>query len=170
MYLQTQPNNSIRASRSTRKRKDLPSGCIGANITKDFSIWAMLAHAQGLYLNVPANMLRQTIIGLHLLPPYGLFPVSGSRDTPVSFFTYDKETRKSMLLPNRSTPAIYARADLVTNWYKRNLRILTNLNRVTEMGKDRVLLLIGFGHLAILRQLASDSNYFCVVDPEAHLK
>jgi len=75
-----------------------------------------------------------------------------------------------MLLPNRSTPAIYARADLVTNWYKRNLRILTNLNRVTEMGKDRVLLLIGFGHLAILRQLASDSNYFCVVDPEAHLK
>jgi len=75
-----------------------------------------------------------------------------------------------MLLPDRSTPAIYARADLVTNWYKRNLRILTNLNRVTEMGKDRVVLLIGFGHLAILRQLASDSNYFCVVDPAVYLK
>ncbi|SPF36831.1 hypothetical protein SBA4_1920005 [Candidatus Sulfopaludibacter sp. SbA4] len=79
MYLQTQPNNSIRASRSTRKRKDLPSGCIGANITKDFSIWAMLAHAQGLYLNVPANMLRQTIIGLHLALAVRFVPGLGAR-------------------------------------------------------------------------------------------
>jgi hypothetical protein len=63
-----------------------------------------------------------------------------------------------MLLPG-SSPAIYVRADLVTNWYKRNLRILTNLNRVTEVGKDRVLLLIGSGHLAILRQLANDSTF-----------
>jgi hypothetical protein len=75
-----------------------------------------------------------------------------------------------MLLPNPSSIAIYARADLVTNWYKRNLRILTNLNRVTEIGKDRVLLVIGAGHLAILRQLAGDSDYFCLVDPEAYLK
>jgi hypothetical protein len=75
-----------------------------------------------------------------------------------------------MLLPDRSSPAIYARADLVNNWYKRNLRIFANLNRVTEIGKDRVLLLIGSGHLAILRQLASDSDYFCVVDPVEYLK
>jgi hypothetical protein len=75
-----------------------------------------------------------------------------------------------MLLPDNSSPAIYARTDLVTNWYKRNLRILANLNRVTEIGKDRVLLLIGFGHLAILRQLAGDSPYYCVVDPEEYLK
>jgi hypothetical protein len=75
-----------------------------------------------------------------------------------------------MLLPDRSSPAIYGRADLVTNWYKRNLRILTNLNRVTELGKDRVLLVIGAGHLAILRQLARDSNYFCLADPEEYLR
>jgi hypothetical protein len=75
-----------------------------------------------------------------------------------------------MLLPDRSSPAIYAHADLVNNWYKRNLRIFANLNRVTEIGKDRVLLLIGSGHLAILRQLASDSDYFCVVDPVEYLK
>jgi hypothetical protein len=75
-----------------------------------------------------------------------------------------------MLLPDPSSPAIYAHADLVTNWYKRNLRILTNLNRVTEVGKDRVLLVIGFGHLAILQQLARDSDYFCVVDAGEYLK
>jgi hypothetical protein len=75
-----------------------------------------------------------------------------------------------MLLPDVSSPAIYARADLVTNWYKRNLRILTNLNRVTEVGKDRVLLVIGYGHLAILQQLAKDSDYFCVVEAAEYLK
>ena len=75
-----------------------------------------------------------------------------------------------MLLPDKSSPAIYARADLVTNWYKRNLRILTNLNRVTEVGRDRVLLLIGSGHLAILRQFAEDSEHLCLVDAEAYLK
>jgi hypothetical protein len=75
-----------------------------------------------------------------------------------------------MLLPDKSSVAIYARTDLVTNWYKRNLRILTNLNRVTEIGGDRVLLLIGSGHLAILRQLASDSEYFCLADPQGYLQ
>lgn len=75
-----------------------------------------------------------------------------------------------MLLPDLKSPAIYARADLVTNWYKRNLRILANLNRVTQVGKDRVLLLIGAGHLAILRQFAADSDYFCSVDPAGYLK
>jgi hypothetical protein len=75
-----------------------------------------------------------------------------------------------MLLPNKSSVAIYGRTDLVTNWYKRNLRIFTNLNRVTEIGKDRVLLVIGAGHLAILRQLAGDSEYFCVVDPQGYLQ
>lgn len=76
----------------------------------------------------------------------------------------------NMLLPDRTSPAIYARADLVTNWYKRNLRILTNLNRVTQIGKDRVLLVIGAGHLAILRQFAIDSSYYCLVDPQKYLQ
>ncbi len=76
----------------------------------------------------------------------------------------------NMLLPDRTSSAIYARADLVTNWYKRNLRILTNLNRVVDAGKDRVLLLIGAGHVGILRQLVNDSSYYCLVSPEEYLK
>jgi hypothetical protein len=82
----------------------------------------------------------------------------------------DQAGYMKMLLPNPTNSAIYARADLVTNWYKRNLRIFSNLNRVTEAGKDRVVLVIGFGHLAILRQLAADSDYFCLVDPQEYLK
>lgn len=82
----------------------------------------------------------------------------------------DQASYMKMLLPDVTSPAIYGRTDLVTNWYKRNLRIMANLNRVTEVGKDRVLLVIGSGHLAILRQLASDSNYYCLVGPEDYLK
>ncbi len=74
-----------------------------------------------------------------------------------------------MLLPN-DDPAIYARADLVTNWYKRNVRIFTNMARITEFGKDRVLLIIGAGHLKILRDFAIDSPDFCLVDVEMYLK
>ena len=74
-----------------------------------------------------------------------------------------------MLLPN-DNPAIYAQSDLVTNWYKRNLRIFTNVARITDLGKDRILLLIGSGHLKILREFAIDSPNFCLVDTEAYLK
>lgn len=73
------------------------------------------------------------------------------------------------LLPT-DDPAIYARADLVTNWYKRNLRIFTNVARITEFGKDRVLLIIGAGHLKILRGFANDSPDFCLVDVQTYLK
>jgi hypothetical protein len=53
-------------------------------------------------------------------------------------------------------PAIYAGADLVTNWYKRNLRILANVARITDFkAHDRVLLLIGAGHLAGAPRLKS---------------
>lgn len=74
-----------------------------------------------------------------------------------------------MLLPNDSI-AIYGRTDLITNWYKRNLRMFTNINRVTDFPGDRVLLLVGSGHLKILKDFALDAPYFCLVDAEAYLK
>ncbi|MGZ7065231.1 MAG: DUF5694 domain-containing protein [Candidatus Aminicenantales bacterium] len=74
-----------------------------------------------------------------------------------------------MLMPN-DNPAIYARADLVTNWYKRNLRIFANLCRITEFPGDRVLLIIGSGHLKILTDFALDAPQFCLADTRAYLK
>jgi hypothetical protein len=74
-----------------------------------------------------------------------------------------------MLLPDEGV-AIYARADLVTNWYKRNLRMFANLNRITEFPGDRVLLIVGSGHLKILSDLARDSPQFCLVEAETYLK
>lgn len=73
------------------------------------------------------------------------------------------------LLPN-SNVAIYAGADMVANWYKRNLRIFSNINRIVTPGQDRVLVIIGMGHLKLLKQFASDASYFQDVDVEPYLK
>ena len=74
-----------------------------------------------------------------------------------------------LLLPEDSN-APYRHTDLVTNWYKRNLRIFTNINRITKFPGDRVLLVIGSGHLSILSDFAKSSNYFCLVSAEDNLK
>ena len=80
-----------------------PKGCIAEHITSDFSIPDMLWQAFFLYWDgVPADMLWQTIIALHLLWPYELFPKSGSAEAAASFFTYDKRSRDSILNLNPS--------------------------------------------------------------------
>jgi hypothetical protein len=66
--------------------------------------------------------------------------------------------------------AIYERADQVSNWYKRELRIFANINRITEFPNDRVLVLIGSGHLKIQRDFALDAPQFCLIDAEPYLK
>jgi hypothetical protein len=73
-------------------------------------------------------------------------------------------------IKKRSAPAIYERTDQLTNWYKRNLRMFTNLNREVEHGQDRVLVVVGSGHLTLLRQLASAASYYCLVEPSVFLR
>ena len=45
----------------------------------------------------------------------------------------------------------YAGAELLTQWYQRNMRIHTHLLNIMEPG-DRVLVIYGSGHLGLLRQ------------------
>ncbi len=42
---------------------------------------------------------------------------------------------------------------LATYWYDRNLRIFRNIQKITTSPKDRILVLFGAGHIAILDQL-----------------
>lgn len=46
----------------------------------------------------------------------------------------------------------YVGADLVSKWYERNIRIFGNLQQIAEPG-DRILVIFGSGHSAILREL-----------------
>jgi hypothetical protein len=63
----------------------------------------------------------------------------------------------------------YAGADIVADWYKRNLRIFANINRMAEPG-DRIMILYGLGNVPILRELVGQSTRFCRVDPLPFLK
>jgi hypothetical protein len=81
----------------------LPNGCIGSQITHDFGIEDMLVQALLLHwCGVPTDMLWQTVIGLHLLAPYGLFPVADAAAMPNSFFTYNEATLEAIRLANPS--------------------------------------------------------------------
>ena len=64
----------------------------------------------------------------------------------------------------------YAGADMVASWYKRNLRIMNNLERLQLSPTDRVFILFGQGHVKLLRDFIKATPGFCLVDAEAYLQ
>ena len=60
--------------------------------------------------------------------------------------------------------ADYLGPDDATSWYNRNLRIFSNLQAITSDTSDRILVIIGAGHLPILRFLAQSSPEYRVRD------
>jgi len=73
----------------------------------------------------------------------------------------------SNLAPGAGT-AMYETTDYATHWYKRNLRIYTNLVAITGT-QDRPLLLIGAGHTHLLTGLAAADPRYCLVPLEDYL-
>jgi len=63
----------------------------------------------------------------------------------------------------------YPGVDWATAWYNRNLRIFANLQRITEAPGERILLIIGGGHLAILRHCVLASPEYDLVEVCEHL-
>jgi len=60
----------------------------------------------------------------------------------------------------------YPGVDAKTAWYNRNLRIFANLQRITSGPEERLLLIIGAGHLPILWHAADTSPEYARVDVE----
>lgn len=58
---------------------------------------------------------------------------------------------------------VYAGALKLTPWYDRNLRIVQNLFRVSDPHTGRVLLVIGAGHLRVLKQMIEFTPQLCPV-------
>lgn len=54
----------------------------------------------------------------------------------------------------------YIGADVVLRWYERNLKIFTNIRRLVTSPDDRLLLVIGGGHLPLLHHFAEASDVF----------
>ncbi len=55
-------------------------------------------------------------------------------------------------------------------WYDRNLKIFVNLTRITESAEDRILLIIGGGHVYLVQQFLEDSGDYIVESPLKYLK
>ena len=63
----------------------------------------------------------------------------------------------------------YPGVDWVTAWYNRNLRIFANLQRIAKSPEERILLIIGGGHLAILRHCVLASPEYDLVEVHEYL-
>ena len=55
-------------------------------------------------------------------------------------------------------------------WYPRNLKTFVNLTRITESEDERIILIIGAGHLGFLKQIAEDSEFYHIESPLQYLK
>ena len=56
------------------------------------------------------------------------------------------------------------------DWYARNLKIFVNLTRITESADDRILLIIGAGHVFLVQQFLEDSGDYIIESPLKYLK
>ena len=54
-------------------------------------------------------------------------------------------------------------------WYARNLKIYANLTRITESTDDRILLIIGAGHVFLVQQFLEDSGNYNIESPLKYL-
>lgn len=64
---------------------------------------------------------------------------------------------------------VYAGALKLRPWYERNLRIVQNVFRILEPEDGSVLLVIGSGHLRVLKQMLEMTPQLCPVDPAPYL-
>lgn len=62
----------------------------------------------------------------------------------------------------------YYGVDMLTEWYRRNLYILGNLQDIAEPG-DKILVLYGAGHCKILQDFIKEYNRFEFIDPLTYL-
>jgi hypothetical protein len=63
----------------------------------------------------------------------------------------------------------YPGVDWLIAWYNRNLRIFANLQRITERPDERILLIIGAGHLPILHHTVQASPEYKLVEVKKFL-
>ncbi|BAO54885.1 DUF5694 domain-containing protein [Nonlabens marinus] len=69
-----------------------------------------------------------------------------------------------------NTPGKFEGADVAADFYKRNLRIYANINRVEITPEDRVLVLNGGAHIAFFKEFMASSPKYDVVDVQEYLK
>lgn len=59
---------------------------------------------------------------------------------------------------------------VVHSWYDRNLKIYVNLTRITESADERILLIIGAGHVYLIQQFLEESGDYTIENPLKYLE
>jgi hypothetical protein len=61
-------------------------------------------------------------------------------------------------------------AYLVSEWYRRNLYMYSLVQKLTEAKDDKIMVLLGAGHIAIIREFVKSDPNFEIVELAAILK
>jgi len=72
----------------------------------------------------------------------------------------DEAHRAYMMMQRIGKDKEYPGVDLLADWYKRNLKIFSNITRITESKDDRILVIIGGNHVKQLQQFIEDSGEY----------
>jgi hypothetical protein len=63
----------------------------------------------------------------------------------------------------------YIGGDVILRWYERNMKIFLNIARIATSPGDRILVVIGGGHLPLLTHFAEGSGRFTLAPASAYL-
>lgn len=64
----------------------------------------------------------------------------------------------------------YGGPQVLAKWYERNIRMVHHLTRVLRPETDRVLVIVGSGHVPPMRNILDESPHFCPVSPLPYLR
>lgn len=100
------------------------------------------------------------------------------REETIPEFLGELDTEKKLRFTHRGMFGKYVRfghgdnfpgPNVLETWYGRNLKMVHNLWRSIEPGDERATILVGFGHIRILRHLLTESPMFTPVSPLPYL-
>ncbi|MBA2248236.1 MAG: hypothetical protein H0W23_08910 [Chloroflexia bacterium] len=63
----------------------------------------------------------------------------------------------------------YVGADVILRWYERNMKIFVNLSRIISSPEDRVVVVIGAGHVPLLSHFIKASGRYTLESPVTYL-
>ena len=85
--------------------------------------------------------------------------------------TENKNIQWYLDVANRAgNPDDFTGASLVSNWYKRNLYMYSLIQKLTESTDNKIMVLVGAGHAAIIREFITHDPEFEIVDLATVLK
>lgn len=67
------------------------------------------------------------------------------------------------------TETLYVGADVIIRWYERNMKIFVNLTRIITSPLDRILLIIGSGHIPLLSHFIESSRLYTLETVSSYL-